>query len=308
MIRAIFLLAFFILPVTLSAQGEGGLAGAFLRMGLGARAIAMGGAQTAVADDGFASYYNPAGLPFLEKRHFSSSYSLLSLDRKIQYISYSQRLGPQAGLSVFWLGAGVDNIDGRDFAGNHISDLGESVNIFGLSFANRFHDKISIGLTVKIINHNLDLDYKNVSADDLFFDIGLMVIPLENLKVGIQLKDIDGTLRWDTQNIFSRGTTSVDSIPYIINTGASYLLKDKYLISTTLEFNQKLQEKFRLGLEYQINDLYALRIGTEDDRIAFGGGLLYSVPNSIETEINYAFLQEISGEGGTHLFSWEFIF
>ncbi len=296
------------MPAVLSAQGEGGLAGAFLRMGLGARAIAMGGAQTDVADDGFAAFYNPGGLPFLEKRRFSTTYSLLSLDRKIQYISYSQSLKPQAGLSLFWLGAGTDKIDGRDLSGNHTFDLSESMNIFGLSFANRFHDKVALGLTIKVFRHTLDLVSDKLSADDLFFDIGLMVLPLKDLKVGIQLKDTNGGLSWDTQNIFTRGTTSVDSIPYIINTGASYILKDKYLISTTLEFNQLLEEKFRLGLEYQVNELYALRIGTNDDRIAFGGGLLYSVPGSIETEINYAFQQEFSGEGGTHLFSWEFIF
>jgi len=299
---------FLFMPTVLSAQGEGGLAGAFLRMGLGARAIAMGGAQTAVADDGFAAFYNPGGLPFLEKRHFSTTYSLLSLDRKIQYISYSQSLKPQAGVSLFWLGAGTDKIDGRDLSGNHTFDLSESMNIFGLSFANRFHDKVALGLTIKVFRHTLDLVSDKLSADDLFFDIGLMVLPVKDLKVGIQLKDTNGGLSWDTQNIFTRGTTSVDSIPYIINTGASYILKDKYLISTTLEFNQLLQEKFRLGLEYKVNELYALRIGTNDDRIAFGGGLLYSVPGSIETEINYAFQQEFSGEGGTHLFSWEFIF
>ena len=306
--RIVFLLLFLILPVTASAQGEGGLAGAFLRMGLGARAIAMGGAQTAVADDGFAAFYNPAGLPFLNKKHFSTTYSLLSLDRKIQYISYSQSLKPQAGFSLFWLSAGTDKIDGRDLSGNRTFELSESVNVFGLSFANRFHEKVSIGLTVKVIRHNLDLVSDDLSADDLFFDMGLMVLPLKDLTVAIQLKDLNGGLSWDTQNIFTRGTTSVDSIPYTVNLGASYILNDIFLISTTLEFNQLLQEKFRLGVEYHGNDLYTLRVGTNDDRIAFGGGLFYSVSDNLETEINYAFQQEFSGEGGTHLFSWEFIF
>jgi len=296
------------LPVRASAQGEGGLAGAFLRMGLGARAVAMGGAQTAVADDGFVAFYNPGGLPFLDKRHFSTTYSLLSLDRRIHFISYSQSLKPQAGLSLFWLGAGTDNIDGRDLAGNHTFDLSESINVFGLSFANRFHEKVSLGLTVKVIRQNLDLVSEELAADDLFFDIGLMVIPFSDLKLAVQLKDLNGGLSWDTQNIFSLGTTSVDSIPYIINMGASYILKDMFLISTTLEFNELQQEKFRLGIEYQSNDPYTLRIGTNDDRIAFGGGLFYSISDAVDSEINYAFQQEFSGEGGTHLFSWEFIF
>ena len=297
--RLVFLLTLLILPAAAAAQGEGGLAGPFLRMGLGARAIAMGGAQTAIADDGYAAFYNPGGLPFLNKRHFSTTYSLLSLDRRIQYISYSQRLEPLAGLSLFWLRAGTDNIDGRDLSGNHTFDLSESMNVFGLSFANRFHDKVSVGLTIKVIKQSLDLVSNELSADDLLFDIGIMLIPLKDLKIGVQFKDLNGGLSWDTQDIFSRGTISVDSIPYIINVGASY---------TTLEFNQQLQEKVRIGVEYKNNDLHALRIGTNDDRLTFGGGLYYSVSGSLDIEINYAFQQEFSGEGGTHLFSWEFIF
>lgn len=306
--RIVFLFTFLILPAAVSAQGEGGLAGAFLRMGLGARAIAMGGAQTAVADDGFAAYYNPAGLPFLNKRHFSTTYSLLSLDRRIHYISYSQRLKPQAGLSLFWLGAGTENIDGRDLSGNHTFDLSESMNAFGLAFANKFHKKVSVGLTVKVITHSFDLVSSKFSVNDLLFDIGIMFIPLKDLKIAVQFKDLNGGLNWDTQDIFSQRTTSVDSIPYIINTGVSYILKNNILISTTLEINQHLQEKIRIGVEYQNSDLYVLRIGTNDDRIAFGGGLYYSVSASLDSEINYAFQQEFSGEGGTHLFSWEFIF
>ena len=85
--NAIFISVFLFTPLTLTAQGEGGFAAPFLRMGLGARAISMGGAFTAVADDGFASYYNPAGLPYLTKRHFTSTYSFLSLDRQFHYIS-----------------------------------------------------------------------------------------------------------------------------------------------------------------------------------------------------------------------------
>ena len=43
------------------AGGNGGYAGAYLRLGLGARGMAMGNAQVASADQGFGFYYNPAG-------------------------------------------------------------------------------------------------------------------------------------------------------------------------------------------------------------------------------------------------------
>ncbi|MBT6158485.1 MAG: hypothetical protein HOH91_00960, partial [Candidatus Marinimicrobia bacterium] len=49
---------------SLFAQSEAGAI--FLLIAPGARAGGMGEAQVAVADDAYASYWNPAGLGFLE--------------------------------------------------------------------------------------------------------------------------------------------------------------------------------------------------------------------------------------------------
>ena len=48
--------------VVLAEDGEGGYAGAFLRIPMGARPVAMGGAYTAIANDGAGSFYNVAGI------------------------------------------------------------------------------------------------------------------------------------------------------------------------------------------------------------------------------------------------------
>ena len=44
----------------------------FNDIGLGARPIGMSNAFTAVADDVYAIYYNPAGLAFLNRAQFSA--------------------------------------------------------------------------------------------------------------------------------------------------------------------------------------------------------------------------------------------
>lgn len=306
--NAIFISLFLLTPLTLTAQGEGGFAAPFLRMGLGARAISMGGAFTAVTDDGFAAYYNPAGLPYLTKRHFTTTYSFLSLDRQFHYISYSQSLKPTAGLSLFWLAAGTDNIDGRDLSGNHTFDYSDWSNVFGISFANRFHKSIAIGITIKIITQNLDLADENLSSNDLVIDAGLMFIPVENLKLGVVIKDLDGSFSWNTQDLFSLGTVSIDTIPYTLNAGLSYLFDNGLTLSTAALFNQSQQERMRFGIEYRGNELYSLRAGSDDGAFSFGGGVRYQVSGGVYTNIDYAFQPEVVGEGGTHLFSWEFTF
>ena len=62
------------LSATLFAETNAGLAGSYLRMGLGAQAIAMGNSGVALSANGFSAYYNPAGIPYLDKRHLSMTY------------------------------------------------------------------------------------------------------------------------------------------------------------------------------------------------------------------------------------------
>ena len=87
----ITLFAAFLFTTLLNARADDGiLAGAFMRMGLGARANAMGNAYTGVAEGTVAAYYNPAGIPFLETRQVMLSYRFLSLDRNFNYIGFSR--------------------------------------------------------------------------------------------------------------------------------------------------------------------------------------------------------------------------
>ena len=79
--RNIFLIIFIISP--LFSQEWAGRPGGFLRMGLTARSIAMGGGFTAELDQSFPTFHNPAWSAFLTQRHFGTSYSNLTLDRRL---------------------------------------------------------------------------------------------------------------------------------------------------------------------------------------------------------------------------------
>ncbi|MBD3179929.1 MAG: hypothetical protein GF417_10180 [Candidatus Latescibacteria bacterium] len=87
----------FILPVLLSlaimagagaaraGSGEAGSGGEFLRYGAGARAMAMGGAYTALADDATAVFWNPAGLAQLSRPSLQFMQTELHLDSRLLY-------------------------------------------------------------------------------------------------------------------------------------------------------------------------------------------------------------------------------
>jgi len=105
-------LGFGILSSAHAASGRGTTGAQFLRVGVGARASAMAGAFSPVADDATALYWNPAGLSQLEKRDAELSYNAYFKDSAAQYAGYAHptSIGTFAGsINMF----SVKNIESR---------------------------------------------------------------------------------------------------------------------------------------------------------------------------------------------------
>ena len=131
------------------AAGEAGAtkyAGSFMETGGGARALGMGGAFTAVADDPSAAFWNPAGLASLENRELLLMHSerfgdLIDRD----YVAYTQPVNwslfgaGSAGIGISVIRLGVDDIpftdhlqDELDTNGDGIVDDDEILGLFDL--------------------------------------------------------------------------------------------------------------------------------------------------------------------------------
>ena len=87
-IRRIFFLSLLcVIPSVLTASNDvGGQAGTFLRYGVGGRALGMGGAFVAVADDASGIYWNPAGLVGAKRIELSSMYTNLYYDSRFAFL------------------------------------------------------------------------------------------------------------------------------------------------------------------------------------------------------------------------------
>jgi tetratricopeptide (TPR) repeat protein len=92
--------------------------GYFQDMGAGARAEGMGGAFTAIADDAYATYYNPAGLAQLTQAQASVAYAQLltglsdGSNLGLSQLTYAQPLegGKQGTLALGYQRFGLDQI------------------------------------------------------------------------------------------------------------------------------------------------------------------------------------------------------
>lgn len=132
-------------------------AGGFLKIGVGAKAVGLGEAFTAVADDATTVFWNPAGLTNLTGREIHVSHTSWFADIDYEYIAYAQELpylgGLNAGLHLGTLRTALMETTeyepygtGREFT---YSDL-----FIGAAAARRFTDKLSIGLGAKYIREN----------------------------------------------------------------------------------------------------------------------------------------------------------
>jgi len=292
--------------VCLAETGDnGGYAGSFLRMGLGARSLAMGNSGVADCQNGFAVYYNPAALPYLAGRHLSLTYYFLSLDRQLHYAGLALPIRPNAGVAIGWMHAGVTNIQGRDFSGrpDEIYETGE--NAIYLSFANAFSRWIAVGLNFKILTSSM----VDIKGSGLGFDVGIMFKPFERITLGVQLKDIGASYTWNTQELFEeQGGTYTDNFPQILKIGLAYKQAELFTFAGDLEISDKNDYRAHFGGELLVSDLLYLRLGMDNINPTFGAGLAYGFIKNINTQIDYSVLFGVVGEGLTHVFSWEFKF
>ncbi|RMH88643.1 MAG: hypothetical protein D6681_14690 [Calditrichaeota bacterium] len=311
------------LMASLLAEGNGSFSGAFLRIGLGARGMAMGNAQVATADHGYGAYYNPAALPNLDRKRFSASYSAMSLDRKFNYLGLAVPLKGIAGVSAGWINSGVGDIRAYNSVGQDVGALDHSLNAFYFSFganvialaqadSQLMHlrpDLISIGVTVKFLKENLDDNEEfNYSGDGLGVDVGVLIRPFRNLTLGYQIKDVNARLKSNTDNIFDRGLQLDNPFPVSQRVGFFYRLPVKWAaVAYDFEWSTKGEEKHHVGVELK-SRLAAARLGYDTNRVTFGGGLLFRAFRKTYMTLDYAFLSSVVDEGGSHVFSWQFLF
>lgn len=305
-----------------TAYAQGGVAGAFLRMGVGARARAMGDAYTAMARGIEASYYNPAGLPFLEKRELVTSFRLLSLDRAFTFVGVGLPIQPEAkegetpldgGLALAWIRAGVDNIDSRDGDGRSLGELSNSENAFVLAFALKPAARLAVGLAVKLLWNrfpNIGNNGETLSSTGVGFDFGLRVEPFSGVILGAAVKDINSKYTWNTQVLFDEdGSEVVNEFPKIVRVGVAARVPRAPWATVALDYedSEELDGRVHFGLEGAFPEGMVLRAGLDDGSVTAGLGYQFEVLGE-NSQLNYAF-----GSGGNrpeteHVFSWVFQF
>lgn len=310
--------------ISTQAMGQiAGRAGAYSRLGFGARGMGFGNAMTAVTTGDINGYYNPAVLPFSGYRSLSASFGILALDRRLNFLSYAQPLAPDAGISLALINSGVSEIDGRDSDGEPTGPLKTSENQVILSFANRFQSGFSLGINLKLLHHHL---YTGVNSVTIGIDAGFYIPVSDKLGIGAVVRDINAKYKWDTTSLYGQnGNTTNDNFPLLYGAGVSYQLPDSLgLIEVDLEASNESSLIARGGIEVYLIPELTVRAGV--DRIDLkekGNGIRpsagFTLKKTLEQEtiplvnpdmiaVNYAYVFEPFASSGIHLISLSFGF
>jgi len=326
--RIIVFLTMFMCLATVTvtaADGDGGYAGSFLQIPIGARPAAMGGAYLAVSDDGSGPLYNPAGTANLKQKLFTSSYRAMKLDRTLAYASILFPAKGNSVLGINWLFGGSGSVEARDGFGQ---PLGHTVSLnthdFGVLFAKRFEDAVAAGLKINYYH----ADFTEISAGSVGIDFGLMLyvdqffdrerrdlMPVRNIQIGATVKNIGSRFIWNNGNYLFRyqgpnvsASEQEDKLPVEFGLGVSARFLDQALtLASDVLKDTKSSPEFHAGAEYLYLKKAALRAGISDGSLTIGGGYLFKLANQA-LAIDYAFSSDKAGEGAEHIFSFDLLF
>jgi hypothetical protein len=282
---------------------SGTSAAQFLKIGVGARAMGMAGANVASINDAYSLYWNPGALPKVDGVSLVAVYTDWFADIRHQFFGF---VLPVSDISSIGIQATVLSMDAMRVTTvsqpHGTGELFEAKDLaIGISYGIRLTSYFSFGVTGKYILQEI----YNESASTFAFDIGsILDFPYRNFKLGIRFANFGGKLRMDgrdlireydmnpenTLNVGVETTLKTQSweLPVIFQFGISSDLMgqdDAFINSEQNRFTISIDgthpldspEFASFGLEYEFKQLIALRMGyrlnRDVEKLYYGVGI-----------------------------------
>ncbi len=236
----------------LFSGGTGTTGAVALKIPEGPRAIAMGQAFVAVADDANAIYWNPAGLNQLGGAHITAEYDVFIDTIRYGVVNVGTKLGNDAafGIGAKVLQTGTDSA--YDQNGNPTGQsVGENYMDVDIAGAYRVSYNVDIGLTAKYISEQL-VSLK--TATTFAVDLGLLYrTPVKSLTAGFNIQNIAPTMKFDQQ---------ADPLPFNVKVGVAYkMFENNFTVAYDMNFPNDNAISANLGGEYWYKDTLVGRFG-----------------------------------------------
>jgi len=312
------LLLFMILfPAVIIGQTKvGSTAAPFLNIGIGPRAVSMGGAFVATANDVTAMYWNPAGASRTNSNGAGFAHTRWFADINFNWAGAMLQLGDAGtlGLHLTYLDYGkmeVTTMREPDGTGEMFSAHDMS---FALTYAFNLTDRFSIGANFKYISQSI----WNTSADAFAVDIGtLFISDIYGLRIGANISNFGTEMRLkgkdllvlvdlhpdqygNNDQILAELRTDSYPLPLIFKVGIAMDVIDNPMHKITLAVDalhpNDNAETINVGMEYTFNEFISFRAGykslfldNSEEGLTLGVGLKYDFSPSLGIFVDYAY-------------------
>lgn len=285
---ALVILALFILPAVAAPGGSSGAE--FLKLGGGARPLAMGNAFSALPGDVSSIFYNPANLSQLNSPELLTMYNqyLAGTVQQTAAFAYPTKYGT---IGIGYSSFGSGDIQGYDLNGGVTSPFNTASSGLNISFARTIDQSFSLGGGLRAISERLEAS----SASALALDAGLLYKVNPNFNLGLSVTNLGSGLK------FINDTTP---LPTAYRVGAGYsspLFGEAIKVASDLVFYPDIT-KLNLGAEYLIKNILAVRAGSDGGLLRAGVGI---VTNRFSFDYAYLSHQDL---GGAHQLSIGILF
>ncbi len=222
---------------------------------IGARPLGMGETFLAVADDGNALLWNPAGLPSLGHHEIIASHAdLFGIGIDTNNFGYVFPMKDDAALGFDW-----NNLGSSD------SEFEFKKDSFRFSYGHRVRQGLSLGLGVRYLTTDMILDNQSLgNGSGWGLDLAALYALNDQLNLAVAARDV-----MDTKARYKgRGTDTIAERQ--LRAGLAYRPSPELTVASDVD------DQFHLGAEYWHENILALRAGVQKDLTETSEPLTYA--------------------------------
>lgn len=313
------IMCLFISVITFAQTGSnmtkvGTTSAQFLKIGMGSRAIGMGGAFVALANDISAMYWNPAGLAKVYSGEAMFGHTSWLADISVEFAAASYEISGFGTIGAYVTSLSMDDIpitttEAPEGTGEKYSAGNMAI---GLCYSRILTDAFSIGFSAKYIREYI----WHMSSTGFAFDVGtLFTAPfLNGIRLGANISNFGPKMKLDGRDaylIYRTGPADKNVInaeyqlesfdlPLLFRVGISSDVFKQSDMRVTASIDalhpNDNAESVNSGLEFSYNEMLFLRVGykslfetNSEQGLTAGIGLDYRISSGLGVKMDYAY-------------------